>query len=94
MSLADVTSSRKATGRSDLAGDYAEYIINLLKRFYDKKGFIIDSKSILSGAEICHILNLKPSPLIGKLIEDLREAQIEGEIATRQEAIKFLLKRV
>ena len=36
------------------------------------------------------ILDLKPSPQLGKLIEELKEAQISGDINTKEEAIRFI----
>ena len=39
------------------------------------------------------LLNLKPSKLIGEIIEELVEMQISGEISTKEEATNHILKR-
>jgi site-specific recombinase XerC len=45
---------------------------------------------LLSGDEIMEILNIKPSPELGKIITALRDAQLSGKINTRDEAIEFI----
>lgn len=49
-------------------------------------------KPILSGNEIMRHFSLQPSPLIGKLKESLIEAQQEGLVKDKEEALKFLEK--
>jgi poly(A) polymerase/tRNA nucleotidyltransferase (CCA-adding enzyme) len=34
-------------------------------------------------------LNLRPGPIIGQLLEDIREGQATGRISTREEALDF-----
>ena len=36
------------------------------------------------------ILNIKPSKAVGIILEQLKEAQISGEVTTREEAIDFV----
>ena len=50
---------------------------------------IIRETYILSGVEIMKILNLDPGPKVGKLLEELREAQAAGEISTREQAVAY-----
>jgi poly(A) polymerase len=45
---------------------------------------------ILDGHEIMSIFNLDPGPMIGRLLEEIREAQAAGEIATREEAVAYV----
>jgi hypothetical protein len=37
-------------------------------------------------------LNLDPGPLVGQLVEAVREAQAEGLLRTRDEALEFLCR--
>lgn len=62
-----------------------------LSKYYESvKDLALDAKSLLNGREIMEILNLKPSKIIGELIEELKELQITGEITTRQQAISYI----
>ncbi len=47
-------------------------------------------KPILNGYEIMKILNLKPSPLVGKIKKELELAQVEGRVKSKEEAINFI----
>ncbi|MBN2469922.1 MAG: CCA tRNA nucleotidyltransferase [Anaerolineae bacterium] len=46
--------------------------------------------SLLTGHDVIRVLKLKSGPAIGELIEAVREAQAEGLITTREEALTFL----
>lgn len=90
LSLADISSSRKSTGRHDLAEDYREYISKLLERYEKEKDGLLNTPGLLSGNEIRNILSLPPGPLVGKIKEKLWEAQVEGKISSRQEAVEYV----
>ncbi len=45
---------------------------------------------LLSGKEIMEILNLKPSPKVGKIKEMLLMTQIEGIVKTKYQAVQFI----
>jgi hypothetical protein len=47
-------------------------------------------KPLLDGHDIMRILNLTPGPHLKPLIESLRDAQLEGKIASPKEAEEFL----
>jgi len=72
------------------AKDYAEYIGSMLERFFNEKELYLNTTPLLSGEDICNELNLAPSPLIGKLKNALWEAQLEGKVTTRRDAVAFL----
>lgn len=94
LSLADVTSSRKATGKLALAEDYKKYILALLNQYLKKKDRVLNQAPLLNGLEICETFGLKPGPPVGRLKNDLWEAQMEGKVTTRQEAVDFLHRKI
>ncbi|MEE8346340.1 MAG: HD domain-containing protein [Dehalococcoidia bacterium] len=57
----------------------------LVKRFQEEE--TISPPKLVSGDELMAELNLSPGPLIGRLLEIVREAQGCGEISTREEAL-------
>lgn len=68
-------------------------ILERINQIRDKtKAEISLPKIFLNGNEIMEILNIKPGPLVGKLIELLREEQLSGRIKSREEAIAFIKK--
>ncbi|MFH0829411.1 MAG: HD domain-containing protein [Candidatus Kerfeldbacteria bacterium] len=48
---------------------------------------------LLSGTDIMKILSISSGPDIGKAIESLRNAQLEGEITTKDQAVAFIKKQ-
>ncbi|MCF8011033.1 MAG: hypothetical protein K9L56_07070 [Clostridiales bacterium] len=94
LSLADVCSSRGSTGREDLARQYSKYISGLLARYFEEKEDIINPRLLLSGDEICSMFNLNPSPFIGRIKNTLQEAQAEGRVKNRQEAVDVVKELV
>ncbi len=45
---------------------------------------------LLDGREIMEILNIKAGPKLGVIIEALKEAQIEGIVKTKDDAVEFI----
>jgi hypothetical protein len=42
---------------------------------------------LVRGDELARLLDLRPGPQVGRLLDELAQARYAGEIATRQEAI-------
>lgn len=67
--------------------------LNTLLNFYlNKRETMKPLPKLLDGFEIMEIKNIKQSPLLGEIINALKEAQINGEINTKEEAIYFVEK--
>jgi poly(A) polymerase len=49
---------------------------------------------LINGHDVINLFGLKPGPLIGKLLDMVREAQASGEISTKEEAIALLQKEL
>lgn len=60
----------------------------VLKKYFEEKT-VSKPPRILNGHEIMKILNIGPGPKVGKLLEELREAQATGEISTREQAVAY-----
>ena len=62
----------------------------LLQFYLDKKDSLKPLPKLLDGIEIMGIKNIKQSPELGEIINALKEAQINGEIITKEDAIAFV----
>jgi poly(A) polymerase len=51
---------------------------------------IFDPPRLLTGEEAQEILGLSPGPELGKALAKVRQAQIEGRVRTREEAVEVL----
>ena len=45
---------------------------------------------LLDGNEVMEILEIKPSPVLGQIMEALHEAQISSDVTNKEEAILFV----
>ena len=62
-----------------------------LKNYYlEVESMAQNPKALLDGREVMEILNLKPSKKVGEILENLKIAQLSGEILTKEEAINYI----
>ena len=65
--------------------------LNKLLAFYlEKKDTLAPLPKLIDGDEIMQILNLKPSPILGEVIDSIKELQLNGDITTHEEAVEFV----
>ena len=48
------------------------------------------SGPLLNGKEIMKTLRLRQSPLVGRLLGMLKEAEVSGRVRSREEALEFI----
>lgn len=66
----------------------------LLQFFLDNKKCLEPLPKLLSGNEIMEILQIQPSKRLGKIVKVLNEAQLSGDVVTKEDAIKFIKQDV
>lgn len=59
----------------------------LLSYFFEKRSAITGESPLVNGCDLMRELNLAEGPLVGRLLEAVREAQAAGEVRTREEAL-------
>jgi len=60
-----------------------------LENYWEKPEESISPSRLLDGKTLMAEFNLEQGPIIGKLLEAIREAQATGKLATRDEAVMF-----
>ncbi|HXF84242.1 MAG TPA: HD domain-containing protein [Anaerolineales bacterium] len=66
----------------------------LLENYWEKPQETIAPPRLLNGNELMEELGIEPGPLVGQLLEAIREGQATGKIHTREEAIQFARERL
>ena len=61
----------------------------LLGQYFDKPT-VVRPAQIITGVDVMNVLHLSPGPVVGTILEAVAEAQVEGKIKTRQDALAFL----
>lgn len=62
----------------------------LLEAWYEKHDSLVEPPPLLDGNQILQAFSLKPGRVIGELLEHVREAQVVGEVRSREEALEFV----
>ena len=69
--------------------------LNMLLRFYlEARETIKPLPKLLTGDEVMTLLNIKPSRKLGEIMNALHEAQISGDVTSREHAVDFVKKLV
>lgn len=63
----------------------------LLRRYFDQDRAPVPAR-LLDGVEVMKALKLPPGPKIGEILERLREAQAEGLVGDRAQALAFVAR--
>ncbi|WP_027718471.1 CCA tRNA nucleotidyltransferase [Desulfovirgula thermocuniculi] len=72
---------------------YREFIFTLLRRYYEEPELSGRARPLLDGKEVMRLVRTGPSPLVGRLLEDLAAARAAGEVRNRQEAEEYVKAR-
>jgi putative nucleotidyltransferase with HDIG domain len=63
----------------------------LLRRYFDEDRAPVPAR-LLDGVEVMKALKLPPGPKIGEILERLREAQAEGKVGDRAQALAYVAR--
>lgn len=62
----------------------------LKEKYFEISPKLKEMPKLVDGNEIMQILNLKPSPKLKEIIDEIKELQLEGKINNKEDAINFL----
>ena len=64
----------------------------LLDGYFENKNSLKPLPKLLDGKEIMSILNIGAGPMLGEIVNSLKEAQISSVVNTKDEAIDYIKK--
>lgn len=68
--------------------------VHVLADLARREGAVLfDPPRLLTGAEIQELLGIAPGPEMGRVLKTVRQAQIDGRVRTKEEAVGFLGER-
>lgn len=92
LSLADLWATYGESLSSEVWSKHLNIIRVLLEAWWEHPEESISPLPLLNGTDLINELQLTPGPLIGKLLEAIRESQATGQVHTRQEALDLVNK--
>lgn len=91
LAQADRLSARGPDIKEETVNKNINGLNSLLNKYFELKNTLEPLPRLLNGREIMEILKIQASPQLGKIIKELQEAQISGDINTKDEAVNFII---
>lgn len=90
LAKADRLSAQGEAITKEIVKDNIDGLNKLLNFYLEKKETLKPLPKLLDGLEIMQIKNIKQSPKLGEIINALKEAQLNSDILTKEDAINFV----
>jgi poly(A) polymerase len=93
LSLADHLATRGPN--LNMAGwrEHARMVEFVLARHFEQQKRV-EPERLVDGNDLIKIFGLSPGPVIGEILEAVREAQASGELSDREEALDYIRQRL
>ncbi len=69
---------------------FLDLVHRMLGKYYEERGEVVSPPKLIDGHDLMERFGLEPGPRIKELLEAVREAQAQGEVATREEALAYV----
>jgi len=93
LSLADHLATRGPQLNMAQWQEHTKMVNYVLTQRFEQEALIVPPK-LVDGHDLINIFGMSPGPKIGEFLEQVREAQASGELATREEALAYIRERL
>lgn len=93
LAMADRLSARGEKVTDEMVNNNINSLTKLLNDYLSTYKDMKPLEKLLDGCEIMDILEIKQGPKLGEVIKALQEAQISGDVNTKDEAIEYVKNR-
>jgi tRNA nucleotidyltransferase/poly(A) polymerase len=90
LAMADRLSARGIKVTEEMVNTNISNLTKLLNTYLEQQKNIKPIPKLINGNEVMQILNISQGPKLGEILASLKEAQISGDVNTKEEAIKFV----
>jgi len=94
LSLADVMGTYGVTLNQEVLENELMVARALLDGLWETPEEVVRPPKLLDGRDLQKLFDLQPGRRIGKLLEDLQEAQAMGTVSSRDAALRFIEQRI
>jgi putative nucleotidyltransferase with HDIG domain len=89
LSLADVLSTYGLTLPQEVWARHLDVIRSLFEAWWERPAELVSPPSLVNGHDLIAELRISPGPLLGKMLEDIREAQATGQVQNHRQALSL-----
>lgn len=90
LAKADRLSARGELITDEIVASNLTALDKLMNYYFESLETLKPLPKLLDGNEVMQILDIKPSPKLGEILNALHEAQLNGDITTKDEAIQLI----
>ena len=90
LAQADRLSARGEAVSDEMVQNNISNLDRLLNFYLSVRDKLEPLPKLLSGNDVMEILNIKPSPELGRILDALHEAQINGDVTTKEQAVSYI----
>ena len=94
ISLADRLAAQGGFVTEDINEQHRSGVAYLLNCLYEETDIVVRPPKLIDGSQLMTKLGIQPGPIIGYLLGKVREAQVQGEVKTADEAIEYCRKLI
>ena len=92
MAYGDMNSARGPLADPARMDEYRSLMADLIRFYRDEYYPAVSTPELIKGRDLMVVLQLKPGPLMGQVLKEVRESQLMGHLRTREEALEFASK--
>ena len=89
LSMSDRLSALGPSITKEIVDNNISGLQGLLNFYYETKETIAPLPKLVDGNELMELFSLKPSPILGKILTEIKEAQLNGDVNTKSDAIRY-----
>ena len=89
VSYADITAARGPLSDSARDQEFLKMLQELVTYYYDDYYPAVSKPELIKGRDLMAKLQMKPGPLMGELLKEIREEQLRGVLSNRKQALDF-----
>ncbi len=90
LAKADRLSARGVEITEEIVKENLSALDTLLQFYFEKKDSLKPLPKLLDGLEVMQLKGIKQGPKLGEILSALKEAQISGDVITKEDAIEFI----
>jgi putative nucleotidyltransferase with HDIG domain len=92
--LADHRATYAPGAEDDRWPHLVDLVARMLTTYWERQAEKVTPPRLVDGHDLLQQFELEPGPLVGELLEAVREAQVSGEVRTRGEALDLVREKL
>ena len=92
MAYGDMSSARGPLADVSRMDEYRSLMADLFRYYREQYSPAVSTPELIKGRDLMVVFQMKPGPLMGQLLKDVRESQLTGQLRTREQALDFASK--